>query len=306
MIKLDNLYYLREASKSGSISKAAERLYMSKSALSAAIRNLEKELGVELLNRSVSGVELSAIGEDVMRKADLIFDIVAQIEKDCYEYQTTDTVQTITYIMPSGMAANLFSDLLRHFRVFLNDAKINIKSTNSEERIIAEVKANENAVGFWFSPALIDDAAIHIEKIGECEIGIVAKKHSRYITEDKMELTAEDLINIPIIQYTMEDVGPISEWDTDPFTGKGDQMNIILNVDNQTIFYEALYNDLGVGMTTKISMNNNAERRNSLRFISVAGSREIGLYMLTNLNFPTQLCHKHKQVMQRMLEINQD
>lgn len=59
MIKLDNLYYLREVAKSGSISKAAERLFMSKSALSAAIKNLEKELGVELLNRSVSGAELA-------------------------------------------------------------------------------------------------------------------------------------------------------------------------------------------------------------------------------------------------------
>lgn len=207
MIKLDNLYYLREASKSGSITKAADHLFMSKSALSAAIRNLEKELGVELLNRSVSGVELSTIGEDVMRKADLIFDIVAQIERDCSEYQTTADIQSITYIMPSGMAANLFSDLLRHFQLFLKNAKINIKSNNSEERIIAEVKANENAVGFWFSPTPIDDNNIHIEKIGECEIGIVAKKHSRHISDDQNELTAEDLIHIPIIQYTMEDVG---------------------------------------------------------------------------------------------------
>lgn len=306
MIKLDNLYYLREVAKSGSISKAAERLFMSKSALSAAIKNLEKELGVELLNRSVSGAELSTIGESVLRKANLIFDIVEQIEKECYDYQNVDAIQEITYIMPSGMATNLFSDLLRHFRAFLNDAKINIKSSNSEEKIIAEVKSNPDTIGFWFSPTPISDQALRAEKIGQCEIGIVAKKHSRYISDDQTQITADELIDIPIIQYTMEAVGSQADWEHDPFAGKGDQMTVVLNVDNQTIFYEALYNDLGVGVTTKLGINSTAERRNALRFISVQDSADIDLYMLTNQALSDQLCSKHKQVLHKMLEDMQD
>ena len=306
MIKLDNLYYLREVAQNGSISKAADRLFMSKSALSAAIKNLEKELGVELLNRSVSGAQLSTIGESVLRKANLIFDIVGQIEKECYDYQIADAIQEITYIMPSGMATNLFSDLLRHFRAFLNNAKINIKSSNSEEKIVAEVKANQDTVGFWFSPVPISDPDIHMEKIGRCEIGVVAKKHSRYIPDEQTQITADELIAIPIIQYTMEEIGTQTDWDHAPFSGKGDQMTIVLEVDNQTIFYEALYHDLGVGITTKLGISCNAERRNALRFISVDGGTSIDLYMLTNRAFSEQLCSKHKQVLQKMLEDMQD
>ena len=306
MLKLENLYYLREVAKCGSITQAADRLFLSKSALSAAIRHLEKELGVELLNRSVSGVALNAIGEEVMRKADLIFAIVEQIEKDCRQYQQTEAIQAITYLMPTGMAANLFSDLLRLFRPFLNGARITIKSTNSAEKIIAEVKARPDAVGFWFSQQPLHAPELLCEKIGECEIGIIAKKHSRYIPDEQTELAPADLLSIPLIEYSMEDTDWTAQEAADPFRGLGDQMNVVLTVDNQTIFYEALDNDLGVGMSTKISMNSSAKRRNALRFIPVSGSGGIDLYMLTHEQFSAPLRQKHKQVLQKVLEEKQD
>ena len=43
MIRLEALLYLREIAKTKSINKAADSLYVSKSALSTAIKNLEDE-----------------------------------------------------------------------------------------------------------------------------------------------------------------------------------------------------------------------------------------------------------------------
>lgn len=303
MIKLENLYYLREAAKNHSITKAAERLFLSKSALSTAIKNLEKELGVELLNRSVSGVELSAIGEAVVRKTDLIFEIVEQIERECREYKNVDNMQEITYIMPSGMATNLFSDLMRYLRAFLNETQINVRSTNSKAKVITIVKDNEASVGFVFSQVPIENPDVHIEKIGDCEIGIVAKKHSKHIADDKKELTMADLVGVPIIQYTMENFDEMySPTVDDEWTG----MDVALSVDNQSVFWEAINNDLGVGMTTKIGMNSSTERRNAFRFIPIAAGDDIGLYMLTNHQFSNSLRDKHRQALQRLLADKQD
>ena len=52
MIRLESLLYLQEIAKYKSINKAADKLFLSKSALSTAIKNLENEFGVPLLNRT--------------------------------------------------------------------------------------------------------------------------------------------------------------------------------------------------------------------------------------------------------------
>jgi epsilon-lactone hydrolase len=50
-------------------SRAAERLYISQSALSRQIRSLEELLGCELLRRSTHRVELSLAGEALLARA---------------------------------------------------------------------------------------------------------------------------------------------------------------------------------------------------------------------------------------------
>lgn len=49
---LEQLRYFIEAEKYHSFTKAADALYLSQSNISAAIGNLEKELGVRLFQRS--------------------------------------------------------------------------------------------------------------------------------------------------------------------------------------------------------------------------------------------------------------
>lgn len=62
-MEFKHLEYFIEASRYGSISKAAEALYISQQALSRCIANLEQELGVELFSRSVKGIRLTKDGK---------------------------------------------------------------------------------------------------------------------------------------------------------------------------------------------------------------------------------------------------
>ena len=52
IIRLEQLQYLLEISKSRSLTTAAEHLYMTQPALSRAIKALEDELGITLLHRA--------------------------------------------------------------------------------------------------------------------------------------------------------------------------------------------------------------------------------------------------------------
>lgn len=82
MVRLESLLYLQEIAKYKSINKAADKLFLSKSALSTAIKNLENEFGVPLLNRTVHGVSLTAAGENVVEKSNLIFNLINGMKTD--------------------------------------------------------------------------------------------------------------------------------------------------------------------------------------------------------------------------------
>src|ERR1700712_482686 len=62
-MELRHLRYFIAVAEMGSLTEAAkQRLYTSQPSLSRQIRDLEDEVGVELLSRSVHGVELTAAG----------------------------------------------------------------------------------------------------------------------------------------------------------------------------------------------------------------------------------------------------
>lgn len=66
------LHYLLEVEKTGSISKAAEKLNVTRSGVSLCIRALEEELGYAVFLRTSTGLIPSALGEQVLEHARLI------------------------------------------------------------------------------------------------------------------------------------------------------------------------------------------------------------------------------------------
>jgi LysR family hca operon transcriptional activator len=71
-MELRHLRYFLAVAEAGSLTEAAERrLYTSQPSLSRQIRDLENQVGVELLSRSVHGVELTAAGNAFLDHARL-------------------------------------------------------------------------------------------------------------------------------------------------------------------------------------------------------------------------------------------
>ena len=68
MVELEQLKQLISFKKYGTLSKAAENLYISQPTLSRSIQKLEKTLGVELFDRKKNKMVLNENGKTVIKK----------------------------------------------------------------------------------------------------------------------------------------------------------------------------------------------------------------------------------------------
>lgn len=74
------LIYVVEISKCGSINKAAHKLFLSQSGISTAIRELEEELGIRFFTRSNRGVEFTPDGKEFLSYAVSLLEQKQRIE----------------------------------------------------------------------------------------------------------------------------------------------------------------------------------------------------------------------------------
>lgn len=80
-MRLSQLKFLVELKKYGTISKTAQNLYISQPSLSTAIKELEEELGFDIIERSNKGVAFTKRGDMVLKYSQDIMDAVNSIER---------------------------------------------------------------------------------------------------------------------------------------------------------------------------------------------------------------------------------
>lgn len=78
-MKLKHLQYLVELKKYGTISKTAEKLFISQPSLSVAIKELETELGFDVIKRTKKGIIFTSRGEIVLEHCEKIMEEVEAI-----------------------------------------------------------------------------------------------------------------------------------------------------------------------------------------------------------------------------------
>lgn len=140
-MNIQYLKYVVEVDKMGSINKAAKNLYMGQPNLSAAIKELEKDLGISIFYRSKKGVFPTKEGEKFLVYAKKIISDINQLES----LYTANTDSTIRFSIAACRATYITMAVSN----FINDLKnkkemtVNFNETNSLN-VIHEV-ANGNA-----------------------------------------------------------------------------------------------------------------------------------------------------------------
>jgi LysR family transcriptional regulator, hydrogen peroxide-inducible genes activator len=112
-VTLTELKYLVAVADEQHFGRAAERSFVSQPSLSAAIKNIEDELGVRVFERSRRGVALTDIGKEIVVQARRTLDEAARIKTVAKQGKNQlrgalrlGVIHTIApYLLPSLVAA---------------------------------------------------------------------------------------------------------------------------------------------------------------------------------------------------------
>lgn len=109
-MNLSHLRYIAEVAKTGSITKAAQNLYMGQPNLSKAIREMEKSMGTVIFKRTSKGVEPTEKGREIVERACALLRAAEDFENDfCRKNDRTEKISI--GICGSEYCIGIFEDM---------------------------------------------------------------------------------------------------------------------------------------------------------------------------------------------------
>lgn len=148
-MELRHLRYFIAVAETGSLSRAAEKLFIAQPPLSVQIRQLEDEMGTPLFVRHPKGVRLTAAGEALMPEARALLDRAGHL-KDRLQGDGTSGVLALGYV-PSA-SSTVLPALVRQLRAAHPALRIELREMISSAQTEALVAGHLDA-GIARSPA---------------------------------------------------------------------------------------------------------------------------------------------------------
>src|SRR6201995_3958797 len=133
LMELRHLRYFVAVAETGSLTEAAKRrLYTSQPSLSRQIRDLEDQVGVELLSRSVHGVELTAAGKAFLDHARLaLMQVDAAV--DTARAAAQPAKQTFAIGFQTGLEMNWLPQAMQVLHDELGNINVSVTSDYSPD-----------------------------------------------------------------------------------------------------------------------------------------------------------------------------
>ena len=143
---LQQLKYVTTIANIGSISEAAKRLFVSQPSLTKAIKELEKEMGITIFDRTNKGITVSKEGERFLGYARQVLEQAALLEEQ-YKSQSGGKKQFSVSTQHYSFAVNAFVELLKGAEIDQYD--VSLRETQTYE-IIDDVAHMKSEIGLLF------------------------------------------------------------------------------------------------------------------------------------------------------------
>jgi LysR family transcriptional regulator, transcription activator of glutamate synthase operon len=218
---MEQLKYVIEISKVGTISAASQNLHVSQSAISQSITTLESELGIKIFERSRLGALPTGRGKEFIVIAN---NLLQQFENLKTEFQTKNALPPLK-IKISSPSTLLKTIILKSLPIIKNEypqIDIEITEKNSFD-IIEDVRQQKIDIGlvYLYKNRWNLDSEMIFEKLGESQLLIFVSKMNSL--SSKKTVSSKHLLNQPIVLYS----GDLMKKFVNDFTTKFDPLNIL-------------------------------------------------------------------------------
>lgn len=172
---LQQLRYVVMVADTGTITEAANRLYISQPSLTNAIHELEKEMGINIFNRSNKGISPSIEGEVFLGYARQVLE-QAKVLEDKYKGDDGGKKSFCVSTQHYSFAVNAFVDLIKRYGQ--DEYDFSIRETQTYE-IIDDVARMRSEIGILFMNDFNEKVLNKILRANDLEFHelFVAKPH---------------------------------------------------------------------------------------------------------------------------------
>lgn len=200
---LQQLRYVVMVAETGTITEAANKLYISQPSLTNAIHELEKEMNLVIFHRTNKGISLSKEGDDFLGYARQVLE-QASILEDHYKGNKGGKKQFCVSTQHYSFAVNAFVDLIKQYGQ--EEYDFSLRETQTYE-IIEDVAKMRSEIGLLFLNDFNEAVLRKLLKSHDLEFHplFTARPHvfisSRHPLAKKEVITNEELEEYPYLSF---------------------------------------------------------------------------------------------------------
>lgn len=197
--------YVIEIYHCGSMNKAAQNLYVSQSAVSTAIRELESELGISIFIRNNRGIALTDDGRELLNRIMPIVESSTELERYYVERDNAETAKLAICAQRYPFCAKAFVEFIH--RLEAPSVRVSFKEIEMAD-VINEVARQESELGVIFMNDITSSfirGLLERKHLDFVEL-ITIKPHAFFRKGHPLEkletITYEDLLKYPYIVFS--------------------------------------------------------------------------------------------------------
>ena len=202
MINVQALYYFLEICSTHSFALAAERLHLTRPALSIAIKKLESELGFALFDRSHHGATLTIDGEIVAEYAKEVFAALNKIENLSVKNVKPVNLTIYTNI---GAGSNQVPYIVSEYQKRYPDGNIaTLPMKNLSMEDIFEKNENALILNIFDEDYEFPQSVQHIV-LDKCSGTLAMSKQATFLAQEVKSVSFKDIVDLPFLAIANEE-----------------------------------------------------------------------------------------------------
>lgn len=197
-MELRQLRYLVAIAEEASFTRAAEKLYVSQSALSQQIKLLEQELGVVLLDRSGRRVLLTPAGEALRRQARRTFQALDEAAVEIRELEALQRGELIVWAVET-VVAYVIPRTVSQFTRRYPGIQLRVVE-KADQEIEQHLIAGDVHLGIGFVPSLYDE--IEAEPLYEERLSLIVTRQHHLANCESVQVADLDALPVVLLPKT--------------------------------------------------------------------------------------------------------